>query len=73
MADETATTVWACRSRFCLQRGPFWMRTLKDARAEARKHRARRFLGIWSHDAVVGPRGGESFMDFLREMGLSRG
>jgi hypothetical protein len=71
MIDGTSTTVWACRSRFCLQRGPFWVRDLKIARLAADRHRARKFLGIWSHDAVIGPSRGQTLLGFLREMRLA--
>ena len=71
LAAPTPTAVWACRSRFCLRRGPFWVRSLKDAHVDAGKHRARKFLGIWSHDAVVRPGRGQSFIAFLREMRLA--
>jgi len=27
LATPTPTAVWACRSRFCLRRGPFWVRS----------------------------------------------
>ena len=67
----TPTAVWACRSRFCLQRGPFWVKSIEDARLDAGKHRARRFLGVFSHDAVVRPGRGQSFIAFLREMRLA--
>ena len=65
------TAVWACRSRFCRHRGPFWARTLKAAKVEASKHRALKFLGLWSHDAVVRVNGGQSVIEFLREMRLA--
>lgn len=71
LAEPTPTAVWACRSHFCFRRGPFWVRGLKDAHADADKHRARRFLGIWRHDAVVRPGHGQSFIAFLREMRLA--
>ena len=48
LAAPTPTAVWACRSHFCFNRGPFWVKSLKDAQADAGKHRARRFLGVWS-------------------------
>jgi hypothetical protein len=67
----TPTAVWACRSRFCLHRGPFWVKSIEDARLDARKHRERRFLGVFSHDAVVRPGRGQSFIAFLREMRLA--
>lgn len=47
------TAVWACRSWFCQQRGPFWVKSLTDARMGARAHGARKFLGIWSHQAMA--------------------
>jgi hypothetical protein len=67
----TATAVWACRSRFCRDRGPFWVRSIKAAKVEAGKHRARKFLGFWSHDVVVRANGGQSIIEFLREMRLA--
>ena len=66
LGAPTPTAVWGCRSRFCRRRGPFWVRSHKDAKADAAKHRARRFLGLWGHDAVV--RQGQTFIQFLREM-----
>ena len=54
--DLSPTAVWACRSAFCMRRGPFWVRSLKHAQADAGKHAARRFLGLFPHDTVVGPR-----------------
>ena len=71
LSEPTPTSVWACRSRFCLHRGPFWVRSVKEAKAAAAGHRARKFVGVWSHDAVVGPARGQSFLDFLREMRLA--
>ena len=71
LAAPTATAVWACRSRFCLDRGPFWVKSMKDAQVDAGKHRARRFLGVFSHDAVVRPGHGQTFLAFLREMRLA--
>jgi len=71
LSAPTPTAVWACRSHFCFRRGPFWAKSLKDAQAQAGQHRARRFLGVWSHDAVVGPGRGQSFIAFLREMRLT--
>lgn len=47
------TAVWACRSWFCKRRGPFWVKSLSDARISARAHGARKFLGIWSHHAMA--------------------
>ena len=47
------TAVWACRSWFCKRRGPFWVKNLNDARLGARAHGARKFLGIWSHQAMA--------------------
>lgn len=49
----SSTAVWACRSWFCQQRGPFWVKSLDDARTGARAHGARKFLGIWSHQAMA--------------------
>ena len=46
------------------------MKSLKEAHADAGRHRARRFLGIWGHDAVVRSGRGHSFIAFLREMRL---
>jgi hypothetical protein len=71
IAEPTPTAVWACRSHFCRHRGPFWVKSLKEAHADAGRHRARRFLGIWSHDAVVRSGRGQSFIAFLREMRLA--
>jgi hypothetical protein len=47
------TAVWACRSWFCQQPGPFWVKSLSDARTGARTHGARKFLGIWSHQPMA--------------------
>ena len=47
------TAVWACRSWFCKHRGPFWVKSLNDARLGARAHGARKFLGIWNHQAMA--------------------
>jgi hypothetical protein len=69
--DPAPTAVWACRSRFCRHRGPFWTRSLKTAKADAGKHRALKFLGFWSHDAVVRPSSGPSVIEFLRQMRLA--
>jgi hypothetical protein len=44
---------------------------MQAAQADASKHRARRFLGIWNHDAAVRPSTGQSFIAFLREMRLA--
>ena len=52
-AEPAPTAVWACRSRFCRHRGPFWSRSIKAAKVDAGKHRAHKFLGLWSHDVVV--------------------
>ena len=71
--DLSPTAVWACRSVFCMRRGPFWVRSLKHAQADAGKHGARRFLGLFAHDTVVGPRRGETILGFLRAMRLARG
>ena len=65
------SAVWGCRSFFCLHRGPFWTRGVKQAQVDAGKHRERRFLGLFGHDAVVGPRRGQTIMQFLREMCLT--
>jgi len=70
-AEPAPTAVWACRSRFCRHRGPFWARSIKAAKADASKHRALKFLGLWSHDAVVRANGGQSIIEFLREMRLA--
>ena len=35
LSAPTPTAVWACRSRFCLDRGPFWVKSLKDAQRDA--------------------------------------
>lgn len=71
-AGSSPTAVWACRSMFCMRRGPFWVRNLKVAQADAGKHGARRFLGLFGHDTVVGPRRGETILQFLRAMRLAR-
>jgi len=71
LAAPTPTAVWACRSLFCLHRGPFWVKSMQEAQADAGKHRARRFLGVFNHDAVVRPGRGQSFIAFLREMRLA--
>ena len=71
VAEPAPTAVWGCRSLFCLQRGPFWTRGVKQAQVDAGKHRDRRFLGLFGHDAVVGPRRGQTVIQFLREMGLT--
>jgi hypothetical protein len=71
MGAPAPTAVWGCRSLFCLQRGPFWTRGVKQAQTDAGKHRERRFLGLFGHDAVVGPRRGQTVIQFLREMGLT--
>jgi hypothetical protein len=52
-APASATAVWACRSWFCQQPGPFWVKTLDDARVRARAHTARKFLGLFSHQAMA--------------------
>jgi hypothetical protein len=70
-AEPAPTAVWACRSRFCRDRGPFWTRSLKTAKADAGKHRALKFLGFWSHDAVVRSSAGPSVIEFLRQMRLA--
>jgi hypothetical protein len=70
--DLSPTAVWACRSSFCMRRGPFWVRSLKHAQADAGKHAARRFLGVFPHDTVVGPRRGETILGFLRAMRLAQ-
>jgi hypothetical protein len=67
----TPTAVWACRSCFCFRRGPFWVRSERNAQIDAGLHRARRFLGLFAHDAVVRPSRGQSFLAFLHEMRLS--
>jgi hypothetical protein len=72
LTEPTPTAVWACRSRFCLHRGPFWVKSIKEAQLDAGKHRARRFLGIFGHDVVVRPGRGQSFLAFLREMRLAQ-
>jgi len=69
--EPLPTAVWACRSRFCRHRGPFWTRSLKTAKADAGKHRTLKFLGFWSHDAVVRSSAGPSVIEFLREMRLA--
>jgi len=69
--EPLPTAVWACRSRFCRHRGPFWSRSIKAAKVDAGKHRAHKFLGLWHHDVVVRPNGGPSFIQFLREMRLA--
>jgi hypothetical protein len=69
--EPVPTAVWACRSRFCRHRGPFWSRSIKTAKADAGKHRAQKFLGLWSHDVVVRPSTGPSLMEFLRQMRLA--
>jgi hypothetical protein len=70
-SEPLPTAVWACRSRFCRHRGPFWTRSLKTAKVDAGRHRAQKFLGLWSHDVVVRPAGGPSVMEFLRQMRLA--
>jgi hypothetical protein len=70
-AEPAPTAVWACRSRFCRHRGPFWTRSLKTAKADAVKHRAQKFLGLFSHDVVVRPSAGPSVIEFLRQMRLA--
>jgi hypothetical protein len=70
-AEPAATAVWACRSRFCRHRGPYWTRSIKIAKADAGKHRAQKFLGLWGHDAVVRANGGQSVIEFLRQMRLA--
>jgi hypothetical protein len=47
------------------------VKSIEDARLDAGRHRARRFLGVFSHDAVVRPSRGQSFIAFLREMRLA--
>ena len=69
--EPAPTAVWACRSRFCRHRGPFWARSIKAAKVEAGKHRALKFLGFWSHDVVVRPSAGPSIIEFLRQMRLA--
>ena len=71
LTAPTPTAVWGCRSHFCFHRGPFWVKSLKDAQLDAGKHRARRFLGLFGHDVVVRPGQGQSFLAFLREMRLA--
>jgi len=71
IVEGSPTAVWACRSPFCLSRGPFWTRSVKQAQVDAGKHRDRRFLGLFGHDAVVGPRRGQTVLQFLREMKLA--
>jgi hypothetical protein len=70
-SEPLPTAVWACRSRFCRHRGPFWARSIKAAKVEAGKHRALKFLGFWSHDVVVRPSTGPSIIEFLRQMRLA--
>jgi hypothetical protein len=70
-SEPAPTAVWACRSRFCRHRGPFWARSIKTAKVDASKHRAQKFLGLWGHDVVVRPAGGPSFIEFLRQMRLA--
>ncbi|HEV8586003.1 MAG TPA: hypothetical protein VGT02_13635 [Methylomirabilota bacterium] len=70
-AAPGVTTVWACRSWFCRSRGPFWVKSRRDAERAAREHAARRFLGLWSHEPLVcPPTGGVSVTDFLRKLGM---
>ena len=69
-AQASSLAVWACQSWFCRTRGPFWARSMKDAESGALEHRARTFLGLWNHSAMVCPRRGLSFADFLRKQGL---
>jgi hypothetical protein len=71
LAAPTPTAVWACRSWFCLHRGPFWVKSLGAAKLEAARHRERRFLGLFGHDAVARPGQGQTFLAFLREMRLA--
>jgi hypothetical protein len=52
-APSSATAVWGCRSWFCQQRGPFWVKSLQEARLGARAHAARKFLGLFSHQALA--------------------
>jgi hypothetical protein len=65
-----SSTVWACRSWFCGKRGPFWVRSRKDAVAGAREHSTHRFLGFFAHAAIVCPAGAGSVRDFLRKVRL---
>jgi hypothetical protein len=65
-----ATTVWACQSWFCRKRGPFWVTDRNAAEVGARRHRALKFLGLWSHQAVVCPHRGLNFADFLHKVRL---
>lgn len=52
-ATDSPTASWACDSWFCLARGPFWVKNLAEAKVCARAHGARKFLGIWNHQAAV--------------------
>jgi len=47
------TALWACGSWFCQHRGPFWVKSLTDAKSSARAHAERKFLGIWNHRAMA--------------------
>jgi hypothetical protein len=71
LAAPTPTAVWACRSWFCLHRGPFWVKTLTVAQRAAASHRELRFLGLFGHDAMARPGRGQTFLAFLRQMGLA--
>jgi len=71
VVEGSPTAVWACRSPFCLSRGPYWTRSARQAKLDADKHRARRFLGLFGHDAVAGPRHGQTLLQFLGEMKLA--
>ena len=69
-STDGVSTVWACQSWFCRKRGPFWVRSRKDAEAGAREHSTRHFLGLWAHEALVCPARNGSATEFLRKVRL---
>ena len=71
-APASATAVWACRSWFCQQPGPFWVKSLDDARVRARAHTARKFLGLFSHQAMACSLHDKRVNQILRDRGQGR-
>ncbi len=66
-ASDSPTALWACNSWFCRARGPFWVKTLGEAKIGARAHAAQKFLGVWSHQAAVCTLHDKNFGTFLRK------
>ena len=70
-AEPAPTAVWACRSRFCRHRGPFWSREHQGRQARRRQAPRPQVPRVLEPRRRRAPQRRSSFIQFLREMRLA--